>query len=144
MPSCPVSFKKIDQNTVRVMAGLVSALGIAFIIAPQLSILAVLLYDFLVRTLDYKKISPLFHLAKLIAKLLKLKKDEIDAGPKEFALKIGFLFVFISFIMFLSNEITAAVLVILTLTICALLELIFNYCIGCEMYMILKKLRKLF
>lgn len=144
MPSCPVSFKKIDQNTVRVMAGLVSALGIAFIIAPQLSILAVLLYDFLVRTLDYKKISPLFHLAKLIAKLLKLKKYEIDAGPKEFALKIGFLFVFISFIMFLSNEITAAVLVMVTLTICALLELIFNYCIGCEMYMILKKLRKLF
>jgi hypothetical protein len=142
MPSCPVIFKKVDQNVIRVMAGLVSALGIAFITAPQLSILILLLYDFLVRVVGYEKISPLFYLAKSISKLLKLKKDEIDAGPKEFALKIGFLFVLISFIMFLSDETTAAVLVVAILTICALLEAGFNYCIGCKMYMILKKLRK--
>lgn len=143
MGSCPVIFKKIDQNVVRVMASLVSSVGVLFIISPQLIILVILLYDFLVRALDYKKASPLFHLAKLIAKLLKLKKDEIDAGPKEFALKIGFLFVLISFIMFLSGETTAAILVMAMLTVCALLEAVFNYCIGCKMYMILKKLTKL-
>lgn len=144
MPSCPVIFKKIDQNIIRVVAGLVSALGIIFIITPQLSILIVLLYDFLVRVLGYQKASPLFHLGTFISKLLGLKKNDIDAGPKEFALKIGFLFVLVSLIMFLSGEVPAAVLIMAILALCALLEVVFNYCIGCKIYTLLKKFNKLF
>jgi len=144
MGSCPVIFKKVDQNVVRVMAGLVSAIAVIFIVSPKLWLLALLLYDFLVRSLDYKKASPLFHLAKIIAKILRLKKIEIDAGPKEFALKIGFVFVLISFIMFILGEATVAVLVVGVLLICAFLELTFNYCIGCQIYIILKKFTKLF
>ncbi|MDQ1245557.1 MAG: hypothetical protein QG565_1898 [Campylobacterota bacterium] len=144
MGSCPVNFKKVDQNVVRVMAGLVSAVGAIFIISPQLSLLALLLYDFLVRSLDYKNASPLFHLAKHIANALGLKKEEIDAGPKEFALKMGFVFVLISFIMFILGEAVVATLVVGVLAICAFLELTLNYCIGCHIYMLLKKFTKLF
>jgi hypothetical protein len=144
MGSCPVNFKKVDQNVVRVMAGLVSAIAVVFIISPQLWPLALLLYDFLVRSLGYKKASPLFHLAKFIANALNLKKEEIDAGPKEFALKMGFVFVLISFMMFILGEVLAAVLVIGTLVICAFLETAFNYCIGCQIYVLLKRFTKLF
>lgn len=144
MGSCPVIFKKVDQNVVRVMAGLVSAIGVIFIISQQLLLLTLLLYDFLVRALGYKNASPLFHLAKFIAKALGLKKEEIDAGPKEFALKMGFVFVLISFIMFVSGEAVAAALVVGVLAICAFLEVAFNYCIGCQIYMILKKITKVF
>lgn len=144
MGSCPVIFKKVDQNVVRVMAGLVSAIAIMFIISPKLLLLALLLYDFLVRSLGYKKASPLFHLAKFIAQALKLKKIEIDAGPKEFALKIGFVFVLISFIMFALEEAVAAALVVAVLLVCAFLEAAFNYCIGCQIYKLLKRFTKLF
>lgn len=144
MGSCPVIFKKVDQNVIRVMAGLVSAIAVIFIVSPQLWLLTLLLYDFLVRSLDYKKASPLFHIAKIIAKMLGLKKIEIDAGPKEFALKIGFVFVLISFIMFSLEEALAAVLVIAFLLVCAFLEVTFNYCVGCQIYKILKKFTKLF
>jgi len=144
MGSCPVIFKKVDQNVIRVMAGLVSAIAIIFIVSPQLWLLTLLLYDFLVRSLDYKKASPLFHIAKIIVKMLGLKKIEIDAGPKEFALKIGFVFVLISFIMFSLEEALAAVLVIVFLLVCAFLEVTFNYCVGCQIYKILKKFTKLF
>ncbi|MFA5455361.1 MAG: DUF4395 domain-containing protein [Sulfurimonas sp.] len=144
MGSCPVIFKKVDQNVVRVMAGLVSAIGVIFIISQQLSLLTLLLYDFLVRALGYKNASPLFHLAKFIAKALGLKKEEIDAGPKEFALKMGFMFVLISFMMFVLGEAVAAALVVGVLSICAFLEVAFNYCIGCKIYMLLKKFTKLF
>lgn len=144
MGSCPVIFKKVDQNVVRVMAGLVSAIGVVFIISQQLSLLTLLLYDFLIRALGYKNASPLFHLARFIAKTLNLKKEEIDAGPKEFALKMGFVFVLISFIMFVSGEVVVAALVVAVLAICAFLELALNYCIGCQIYMILKKITKLF
>lgn len=144
MGSCPVNFKKVDQNVVRVMAGLVCAIGVVFIISQQLSLLTLLLYDFLVRSLGYKKASPLFYLAKFIAKVLGLKKEEIDAGPKEFALKMGFVFVLISFMMLILGEAVAAVLVVAILVICAFLEVAFNYCIGCQIYMLLKKFTKLF
>ena len=144
MGSCPVIFKKVDQNTIRAIAALVCAIGVMFIISPTLWLLTLLLYDFLVRSLDYKKASPLFHLAKLIAKALKLKKIEIDAGPKEFALKIGFVFALISFIMFLLGEPSVALLVVGVLLVCAFLEAAFNYCIGCQIYMILKKFTKFF
>ncbi len=144
MGSCPVIFKKVDQNVVRVMAGLVSAIGVMFIISQQLSLLTLLFYDFLVRALGYKNASPLFHLARFIAKTLNLKKEEIDAGPKEFALKMGFVFVLISFMMFLLGEALAAVLVVAVLAICAFLEVAFNYCIGCQIYKLLKKFTKLF
>ena len=144
MGSCPVNFKKVDQNVVRVMAGLVCAIGVMFIISPQLFPLALLLYDFLVRSLGYKKASPLFYLAKFIANALGLKKEEIDAGPKEFALKMGFVFVLLSFMMFVLGEAVAAVLVVGILAICAFLEVAFNYCIGCQIYMLLKRFTKLF
>ena len=144
MGSCPVIFKKINQNVVRVMAGLVCTIAVIFIISPQLWLLTLLLYDFLVRSLDYKKASPLFYGARIIANMLKLEKIEIDAGPKEFALKIGFVFVLISFIMFALGEAMAAVLVVGVLLVCAFLEVTFNYCIGCQIYIILKKFTKLF
>ncbi|MFA5234248.1 MAG: DUF4395 domain-containing protein [Sulfurimonas sp.] len=144
MGSCPVNFKKVDQNVVRVMAGLVSAIGVIFVISPQLSFLALLLYDFMVRALGYKNASPLFHLAKFIANALGLKKEEIDAGPKEFALKMGFVFVLISFMMFILGEAVVAALVVGVLAICAFLEVAFNYCIGCQIYMILKRFTKVF
>lgn len=73
-----------------------------------------------------------------------IRKEEIDAGPKEFALKMGFVFVLISFMMLILGEAIAAVLVVGVLAICAFLEVAFNYCIGCQIYMLLKKFTKLF
>ncbi|MDT8339510.1 MAG: DUF4395 domain-containing protein [Sulfurimonas sp.] len=141
MPSCPVSFKIVDQNIIRIVASLVSALGILFIFNPNLIILALLLYDFFVRVLGHEKISPLYNLAKLLSKLFGVKKDKIDAGPKEFALKIGFLFALLCVVAFLFNQIFTAVLIMTILTVCALLEALFNYCIGCKIYILLRRFR---
>lgn len=141
MPSCPVSFKIVDQNIIRIVASLVSALGVLFIFNPNLIILALLLYDFFVRVLGYEKISPLYNLAKLLSKLFGVKKDKIDAGPKEFALKIGFLFALLCMVAFLFNQTFTAVLIMTILTVCALLEALFNYCIGCKIYILLRRFR---
>lgn len=141
MPSCPVSFKIIDQNIIRIVASLVSALAILFIFNPNFIILALLLYDFLVRVLGYEKISPLYNLAKLLSKLFGAKKDKVDAGPKEFALKIGLLFALLCVVAFLFNQTFSAVLLMSILAVCALLEAVFNYCIGCKIYILLKRFR---
>jgi len=141
--SCPITYKTVDQNIVRIVASEVSALGIFFIIYPSFVILALLLYDFFVRMIGYEKISPLYNIARVTSKLFRVKKDKIDAGPKEFALKIGFLFALLLVILFLLDQAFATVVVMVVLTACALLEALFNYCIGCKMYMLLKKFKLL-
>jgi len=141
--SCPITYKTVDQNIVRIVASEVSALGIFFIIYPSFAILALLLYDFFVRMIGYEKISPLYNIARVTSKLFRVKKDKIDAGPKEFALKIGFLFALLLVILFLLDQAFATVVVMVVLTACALLEALFNYCIGCKMYMLLKKFKLL-
>ncbi|MCK9454606.1 DUF4395 domain-containing protein [Sulfurimonas sp.] len=143
MKSCPITYKTVDQNIVRIVASEVSALGIFFIIYPSFVILALLLYDFFVRMIGYEKISPLYNIARVTSKLFRVKKDKIDAGPKEFALKIGFLFALLLVILFLLDQAFATVVVMVVLTACALLEALFNYCIGCKMYMLLKKFKLL-
>lgn len=143
MKSCPITYKTVDQNIVRIVASEVSALGIFFIIYPSFAILALLLYDFFVRMIGYEKISPLYNIARVASKLFRVKKDKIDAGPKEFALKIGFLFALLLVILFLLDQAFATVVVMVVLTACALLEALFNYCIGCKMYMLLKKFKLL-
>lgn len=143
MKSCPITYKIVDQNVIRIVASTISTLGVIFIIHPNFTILALMFYDFFVRALGYEKISPLYIVAKVTSKLFGIKKDKVDAGPKEFALKIGFLFVALGVVLFLLDLIFASVLVIAILTLCALLEAIFNYCIGCEVYMFLKKFKLL-
>ena len=143
MKSCPITYKILDQNVIRVVASTISALGIIFIIYPNFAILVLILYDFFVRTLGYEKISPLYNIARAVLKLFGVKKDKVDAGPKEFAVKIGLLFAILGVVLFLLDLVFAATVIIAILTICALLEAIFNYCIGCEVYMLLKKIRLL-
>ncbi|ABB43432.1 probable CDP-alcohol phosphatidyltransferase [Sulfurimonas denitrificans DSM 1251] len=139
MKSCPINYKKADQNIMRILAGLVTLIGLLFILSSQILLLIILLYDFLVRIFDYKKISPLFHISSFFAKLAKLKKSEVDSGPKEFASKLGFLFVASAAIIFFLGYPLVAIVIMFLLVCCAFLEAAFGYCVGCQIYILLKK-----
>lgn len=140
MKSCPINYKKIDQNTARILAGLVSTIGFVFILYPFIGLLLVLLYDFTIRILGYEKLSPLYMTSRFFRKILKLKKNEVDAGPKLFASKLGLFFVVAAIVTFLLGYSLTATLIMVALVICALLEALLGYCVGCEIYMLLKKL----
>lgn len=131
--------KKLDQNANRITSSLVSLLGIMFIFSHSLLIAAFLLYDFSARVFGYAKLSPLFHASSLSAKILKLKKDNIDAGPKEFALKIGYLLVIGVFISLILKEPSISTYIMSVLVVCTLLEAAANYCVGCKFYTLLKR-----
>lgn len=139
MNSCPIIYKKIDQNATRVFAGLVATLGILFILSPQFSIVLILVYDFSVRVFGYPKMSILFHVSRFLAKLMRLKIEEVDAGPKVFASKLGLLFVMLIFISLLFDLTFVSVLIAGALSACAFLEAAFGYCVGCEIYSFLNK-----
>lgn len=137
--SCPVSAKRVDENTVRVVAFLVLILSAISIALNNYFLSTFLVIDFLVRGLDLGEYSLLRLIAKLIAKLLGLKKKPIDAAPKLFAAKIGFVFGLIILISQLVNLPVLGLGTGIILVVCAFLESFLGICLGCYFYTILNK-----
>ena len=100
----------------------------------------ILLYDFSVRWLKIAPLSPFATIAKIIVKILNLKPKPTDEAPKRFALLIGlFMLIAINLLLFF-KQIKLALFIMLILIICAALEAIFDYCVGCKAYWLIKKI----
>lgn len=139
--SCPVDGTKVNEPVVRIVAILVAILAVAGILLNQPLIFALLIYDFLVRGFVDRKYSILRYLALHANDITGFKEKLIDAAPKTFAAKIGFIFSVIILIALLLNWTLFAMVTTAVLLICALLEGVFGYCVGCEFYFILQKLK---
>ena len=132
--SCPISFNRIDAHIVRIIAFQVVLVAFLLLWTQHLFFALILLFDFLVRTLQLKKISPFSTIAKLISQFFHLKPQLCDEAPKRFALYLGLGIIsfFTTFLMF--GFIKVALFMISILIICASLEALFDYCIGCKIY----------
>lgn len=131
---CPVSNEKVPENQTRVIAFFVSSLFFLFLLTNFLPIVIFLGYDFFVRGFNYPKISPLYHISKIILSISGKSHKLIDRAPKLFAARIGF--VICTFILLgagfglniLLNSLTILIIIFSTL------EWMFNICVGCIMY----------
>jgi len=140
--SCPISNKQVDTNTVRINAFLVAILAITFLVSLNSMFAILLAIDFFIRIFINPKFSYMLLVAKSIKKIFNISTIKTDAAPKQFASYFGLFFsvsiVLLSFIGFTKIAIVMAIVLI----ICALLEAIFNYCLGCQIYHILQSIRK--
>lgn len=139
--SCPISGEQRDNTTVRVVAGQVLLTsGIALVIAVRVSsqtaaiISGILTIDFIIRAFIKPKYSPLATVARGIVSGLHLPKKMVDNAPKVFAARIGVLFSVVATILYAGNFIYAGTVVLVILLLCAALESIFSFCLGCWMY----------
>lgn len=134
---CPVNFIKLDENQVRIQASLIALSSILFITNGWIILAVLLMYDFSVKLFISSKFSIYTQIAQLILKPFKLTKNLVDSAPKVFASKIGFGFsVIILFAALLGLDEVATIFAII-LAICAGLEALINYCVGCKFYAIL-------
>ena len=76
-----------------------------------------------------------------IVKKFSFKSNWVNAGPKIFAAKIGFLFCLTVSILYVQNLYLPGDIVAVALCICAGLESFFSVCLGCRFYTILLNLR---
>lgn len=137
---CPISLKNIDSNLVRLIA-LQSALIATLFVVTKAPIFAnILLLDFTLRALRLPQFSPFVLVAKAIIKLLRLKPQPNDEAPKRFALFIGLLLLIVVHLFLFFGLDNYALFAIVILIVCAFLEAFFNYCIGCKVYWLLKKM----
>jgi hypothetical protein len=137
--ACPISFKLVDGTLIRIGAFFVSSVVVAYLVTSQLFLLYLLAIDFYIRLYGHKPYSPIYQLSLVVKKTLNLKEDMTDAGAKRLAAQFGLLFSLILIVeaylgLNLALYITASILLI-----CAFLEALFDYCVGCKVYYIIKK-----
>ncbi len=132
--SCPISFNRIDANLVRIVALQVIVVALLLIGTGQLFFAFLLLFDFSVRTLNLKKLSPFATVAKLLIKSFDIKPQLCDEAPKRFALYLGLGIIGFFSLLFLFGFSKVAIILVAILVVCASLEAAFDYCIGCKIY----------
>jgi hypothetical protein len=130
---CPVSPLRVNENTARI-TGLVMATMIAlYVVTGSIVFVIAIALDYAIRAFTRLKYSPASWLAAQLVRVTKLPEITIDKAPKIFAARVGFLFALASALLFFISPI-ASLVVALTLMSFALLESVFNLCVGCLVY----------
>jgi hypothetical protein len=119
---------------IRVISFQVAICAMILLISQESFFAWILLFDFLMRTLRLSHVSP-FHIVGTFAIAGSgLAPKLCDESPKRFALYLG-LVSSISLVIFYMADLTViATALAILLFICALLETLFDFCIGCKIY----------
>jgi hypothetical protein len=127
---CPINGEKINEPTVRTVAGIVVILAQQVFIFNFTLIFLFLGYDFFVRGFYKKEYSLLRFIAIQITNLFNFNEKLIDAAPKRFAAKIGFFFSILIFVLFLLQQFYLALIVTTILILCASFRIGFRLLFG--------------
>ncbi len=133
MNSCPISNKRTSKNAARLAAFInVVILGI-YLLTGESLLLYLLTIDFIIKAVNISK-SPLSCSAMAVVQGSGIDLENIDALPKQFAVRLGFIILLSASLLSLagfslSSNIFVALFVALTF-----LEFAFNFCVGCYMY----------
>ncbi|MFT5662157.1 MAG: hypothetical protein ACI9TV_002805 [Sulfurimonas sp.] len=138
--SCPITFKRIDGNVARIGAFFVVTLVVLYLATSFILFLYILALDFITRLYLNKEFSIIFQLSKTVKKILKIKTMMTDAGAKRLAATFGLMF---SVLLIIEAHFSLDIALYITATIlliCASMEVLFDYCVGCKVYYIIKKI----
>ena len=131
---CPVSDKKINENVARINGAFTVLLlllsGLTHSIIPVVFLAA----DFLLRASDYSGYSLVGISSKGIVRYFGLNENIINAGPKIFAARLGFVLTGLIIFSFILNAYIPAIALGGVLGLFSFLEASFGLCIACEIY----------
>ncbi|PKM68589.1 MAG: hypothetical protein CVU95_03015 [Firmicutes bacterium HGW-Firmicutes-2] len=130
---CPISKETANKAVVRLTGFLIATLIVLYALTSSVYIIIAILIDFIIRAFTTLKYSPLSWLSTQIAKVFHLKPITIDKAPKIFASRVGFLFSITALALYPLNP-QISLVVLLVLMAFALLEAIFDFCVGCIVY----------
>ena len=130
---CPLSTMRTDRNIVRITGLMMAAMIALYVITGQIVFVVVIAIDYFIRAFTAVQYSPFSWLACQAAKLLRLQPKPIDKAPKIFAARVGFLFSLATVVLFFVFP-AASLVVGLSLMGFALLESVFDFCVGCVVY----------
>ena len=123
----------VNEKVVRLVAAQVVLLTLVTLLAGWTWLALLLTADFALRAFT-RAPSPLGAIAKGLAKAFGLAPKPIFAPPKRFAAALGFIFSLgITVFLYLHHPVAANVIGGVLIA-CAILEAVFNICLGCYVY----------
>lgn len=137
--SCPMSFKQIDSNVSRFTSFLVSTLLILYLLTNQVFLIYIVAIDFIIRLFIKKDSSPIHLIALGIKELAAIKDKPVDSGSKRLAAYFGLAFAIMLIIAYYADVYLATLIISIVFLSCSLLDSLFNFCVGCHIYYIIKK-----
>lgn len=131
---CPISEKYINENIARFNALFCFISVLIFILFDIRWLMVLLAFDFYIRAFIDAQFSPIFKASKWLNTTLKLKGKQVNAGPKLFAARIGFIFCLTISILNQFILLDIAVIFAYILIFFAFLEAALNVCVACKLY----------
>ena len=131
---CPLSPEKIDSNTSRLTVFLNVLLMAGFLITLNPVFIIIVSIDYFARAALNVKYSPIRFVSFGIVNAMNLKKKPINLAQKIFASRLGFLCAISSSILIVLGYSTASIIVAALLMSLAILDSVFNFCVGCLIY----------
>ena len=139
--SCPISLRRVDSNMVRIISFQVSLFTVALLFTQEIFFAFILFFDFLMRTLRRPNLSPFYVVSKFILDGWDIAPKLCDESPKRFALYLGLLISLVLVVLFATGFTIVATATAVILLGCALLETLFDFCIGCKIYYAIQLLK---
>lgn len=131
---CPISSSQVNERVVQINAALAVLSMLLFFTTPFKWILLILAADFLIRGFLKPSYSLYGAVSKTIAGMFNLKPVLVNAGPKIFAARIGFLFCCAVAVFYWMDFQTLSLALGSIFMLFAALEAIFRFCVACKLY----------
>lgn len=113
---------------------------VAYLFSSQIFFIYVLGLDLIIRLFINKRFSPIQQISRFVKNLVGAKTHNTDAGAKRLAAYFALAFAWTVIALHGFDYIYAAKIVSVIFVSCSTLEFFFNYCVGCKIYYIYKKL----
>jgi hypothetical protein len=136
---CPISERKIDENTARLNALMTVAFVLVFLLTPYQWVMALVAADFLLRRIGNGRFSYISRISNMTTGVLRVRKVHINAGPKLFAANVGFMLSTLSLLLYYAHVENLSFILAGILAFFALLEGAFNVCVACYLYPLVSK-----
>ena len=132
--TCPISTRRVDSNMVRIISFQVALFTVILLLTQESIFALILLFDFFMRALRLSNFSPFEIVGNFVLKGWGIAPKLCDESPKRFALYLGLVTSLFIVVFYFAGFTTFATVIAIILLICALLETLFDFCIGCKLY----------
>ena len=137
--SCPINFQTYDNTISRISSLNVALLIVAYLFTSQIVIMLFVIVDLVLRVFVDKRLSPVYYLSLSIKRLFGLHTVVKDSASKRLATYFGLLFSLLIVAFHMLHLLEALYITAGIYMLCLLLDAFFDFCLGCKIYYIIKK-----
>ena len=132
--SCPISPDLVNARLTRIYSLYTFITILVYAYTPFKEIIFITAFDFAIRIFIGIKYSPICSGIKYVLNITNYKPTMVNAGPKKFAAKIGFLFTVLMSISYILDSSLSSIILAHISILAVGAEALFGYCIACKVY----------